>query len=70
MDKKYDLFWLFFQVDKKYDLFFCSTSIFQKTSIILHRQIKTEAGSAGEQPVRDKFDLYSILRIKDCFCSP
>ena len=27
-----------------------------KTILFLHRQIETEAGSAGEQPVRDIFD--------------
>jgi hypothetical protein len=26
-------------------------------TVILLRQMKTEAGSAGEQPVRDKFEL-------------
>jgi hypothetical protein len=27
-----------------------------KINISLHYQIETETGSAGEQPVRDKFD--------------
>jgi hypothetical protein len=29
-------------------------------SVFLKRQIQTEAGSVGEQPVRDKFDLYKL----------
>jgi len=28
--------------------------------VLLNCQIKTEAGSAGEQPVRDKFDLRKL----------
>jgi len=30
--------------------------LLEKYFIILHCQIETETGSAGEQPVRDKFD--------------
>jgi hypothetical protein len=28
--------------------------------IFLHRQIETDTGSAGEQPVRDIFDLHEM----------
>jgi len=47
-------------VDKKYDLFFCICILRKKLEVLLHRQIETETGSAGEQPVRDKFDLYKM----------
>jgi hypothetical protein len=30
--------------------------------ILLHGQIKTETGNAGEQPVRDRFDLYKLQK--------
>jgi hypothetical protein len=28
--------------------------------VLLNRQVETETGSVGEQPVRDKFDLYKL----------
>jgi len=34
--------------------------LFKIFSVLLKRQIQTEAGSAGEQPVRDKFDLRKL----------
>jgi hypothetical protein len=46
----------FCQVDKKYDFYFCHMNKFPQQVIPLRCQIETDTGSAGEQPVRDKFD--------------
>ena len=35
--------------------------------ILLKCQIETEAGSVGEQPVRDRFDLYRLQRERAVF---
>ena len=49
-------FYDFVQVDKCEAVFSFSFSSKEKYYLLLHRQIETEIGSAGEQPTRDKFD--------------
>jgi hypothetical protein len=39
----------------------------KKLVLSLKYQIETATGSAGEQPVRDIFDLYGIIAEKDCY---
>ena len=45
-----------FQVDKSDAVFLTLFLLLPKLTLLLTRQMKTETGSAGEQPVRDKFD--------------
>lgn len=46
----------FFQVDKNVALFLFAICIIELNSIFLSCQTETEIGSAGEQPIRVKFD--------------
>jgi hypothetical protein len=34
--------------------------LFEILFVPLHCQLETEAGTVGEQPVRDRFDLYKL----------
>jgi hypothetical protein len=60
----------FVQVDKCDAQLLSSCIYTKKIALSLHRQTETETGSAGKQPVRDKFDLHEIVIRIVCFDSP
>jgi hypothetical protein len=57
----------FFQMDKNVAVFSTTPFYCLLICVLLHYQMETEPGNAGEQPVRDTFDVRRKCQIRKGF---